>query len=365
MASKVTQDGYTIMRGLAMDFNTDKKTYSINDQYMFGPSIMVCPVTEYMYNRPPEKSIPVAADHFETKSGKQGLEAKYYKDTEYKLLGLEKIDKAIDINWYETGRPDYVTDSSLSIEWNGKIIPSETGKHQFHIKCYGPKKLFIDGKELKYTYQSVEVYTETIELVAGQEYDFRLETENTNPGAFHVELYWKTPKIFAKENIKEDREQTRNVYLPANTKWIDFWTGETIDGGQTISSDAPIDKIPLFVVAGSIIPMGPFVQYANEKPDAPYEIRIYPGADGKFTLYEDENDNYNYEKGMFAEVDFMWADTQKQLIISDRKGTFPGILQEREMKFVIVDSKNGGGIKNSDKLDKVVIYNGTEQVIQF
>jgi alpha-D-xyloside xylohydrolase len=137
-----------------------------------------------------------------------------------------------------------------------------------------------------------------------------------------VLLYWKTPSILAKEQTTETKEQTRKVYLPAGH------LNGTISGpvirsqaARTISSPAPIDKIPLLVKAGSIIPMGPFVQYAAEKPSAPIELRIYPGTDGSFTLYEDENDNYNYEKGIFSTiVTFSWNDAKRQLTIGKRQG---------------------------------------------
>jgi len=363
LASQVTNNGYTIMRGLPMDFENDKKTYSVDDQFMFGPALMVCPVTEYMLHRPPEPSVPVTADHFRTKDGKIGLNAKYYKDTEFKKLSFEKIDSSINIFWY-TGRPGYVTDSTLAIRWEGKLIPSETGKHQFHIKCFGPSKIFLDGKELPFVYSSVEAYTDFVDLKAGKEYDFAVEKTNSSSGAFRVLLYWKTPEIFAKEKIVEKRDQTRQVYLPSNNKWFDFWTGNVLNGGQSITSDAPIEKIPLFVKAGSIIPMGPFIQYATEKTD-PMEIRIYTGADGTFTIYEDENDNYNYEKGAYSNITLNWNDAKRQLTIGKRSGTFPGMPKGHVFNLVLVDKNKGTGIEITAAPDKTVQYFGEEQVIQF
>ncbi len=365
LAHQVTEDGYSIMRGLPMDFENDKTAYSIDDQFMFGPALMVCPVTEFMLHRPPEQSIPVTAEHFRTNDGKPGLRAWYYNDAHYKNLTLEKIDSTIDVYWYDHGRPDYVTDSTLSIRWEGKLIPAETGKHQFHIKCFGPKHIFIDGKELPFVYTSVEVYTDSVELTAGKEYKFVLETENLTSGALRVLLYWKTPSILAKEQTVETKEQTRKVYLPADHQWYDFWTGEILAGGQTIVSAAPIDKIPLLVKAGSIIPMGPFVQYAAEKPSAPIEVRIYPGADGSFTLYEDENDNYNYERGIFSTISFRWNDVKRQLTIGKRQGTYPGMPVERIFQIVIVKKNNGNGIEPSGTPDKTLPYQGSEQLIQF
>jgi alpha-D-xyloside xylohydrolase len=363
LAHKVTANGYTLMRGLPMDFPNDKNVYSIDDQFMFGPSFMACPVTEYMLHRPPEKSVPVAAKYFKTNDGKPGINAKYYKDVDFKKLSLEKIDTAIEIFWY-TGRPDYVTDSTLAIRWEGKLVPSQTGKHQFHIKCFGPSKIYLDGKLLPFVYSSVEAYTDFIELQAGKEYNFAVEKTNPLPGAFRVQLYWKTPDLFVKEKIVEKRQQTRKVYLPSNSKWFDFWTGEEVQGGQTITSDAPIDKIPLFVKAGSIVPMGPFVQYAAEKTD-PVEVRIYPGADVAFLYYEDENDNYNYEKGMFSTIPFKWDNTKRQLLIGKRQGSFPGMTSKHKFEIVIVSKNKGIGIDITSNPEKVVEYTGEEQVIQF
>ena len=93
-----------------------------------------------------------------------------------------------------------------------------------------------------------------------------------------MRLFWKTPSIFAKEKTKKNVDKNREVYIPKGNKWYDFWTGK-VEGGKKIKTDAPIEKIPLFIKAGSIIPMGPFIQYSTEKPADPIELRIYPGAD--------------------------------------------------------------------------------------
>jgi alpha-D-xyloside xylohydrolase len=209
------------------------------------------------------------------------------------------------------------------------------------------------------------VYTDFVELKAGKEYNFVLETQNYSAGALRVLLYWKTPEIFTKERITEQRDQTRKVYAPDGQRWYDFWTGEKLDGGQSIIAAAPIDKIPLLVKAGSIIPLGPFVQYATEKPADPLELRIYPGTDGSFTLYEDENDNYNYEKGSFATIIFYWNDAAKQFTISARQGSFSGMLENRTFHLIIVRKDTGTGIETTEKPDKIIFYNGNKQVVQF
>src|SRR5205085_7578362 len=130
--------------------------------------------------------------------------------------------------------------------------------------------------------------------------------------------------------------KTRSVYLPKGANWFDFWTGKQLQGGQKIDASAPIDIMPLYVKAGSIVPMGEQMEYATQKPASTIELRIYPGADASFTLYEDENDTYNYEKGKFATINFSWSDKNKTLSISDVKGSFPGMLNNRTFNIVLV-----------------------------
>jgi alpha-D-xyloside xylohydrolase len=364
LAWKVTSESYTMMRGLPMDFPTDKKTFSIGDQFMFGPALMPCPVTSYMYHRPPEPSVLVSGDCFRTSKGEKGLLARYYKDANYKNLGREQVDRDINVFWY-TGRPDYVSDSMFSIRWEGKLVPGESGPHQFHLKSFDAKRLILDGDTVRMVYTSTEQYSEMINLEIGKEYDFVLETENTSTGAARMQLFWKTPSVFEQEKTVEERQEIRNVYLPEGCRWYDFWTGKQYEGGQDISAAAPMDIIPLFVRAGSVIPLGPFLQYATEKPADPLEIRIYPGADGTFTLYEDENDNYNYEKGIFSTIEFRWNDAGKTLTIAASKGEYPGMLKERTIKIVLVTENRGSGIEITADPDSVVRYAGKEEVIRF
>jgi alpha-D-xyloside xylohydrolase len=110
--------------------------------------------------------------------------------------------------------------------------------------------------------------------------------------------------------------------------------------------------------------MGPFLQYSTEKPADPIELRIYPGADGSFTLYEDENDNYNYEKGDYATIEFTWDDGRRQLTIADRKGQFSGMLIERTVNVVLVTKDHGTGLEITDRSDKVVTYRGKELTVK-
>ena len=126
------------------------------------------------------------------------------------------------------------------------------------------------------------------------------------------------------------------TYLPAGAEWYDFQTNERLAGGQTVKKNCPLDTMPVYVRAGSIVPMGPAVHYATERPDAPYEIRIYPGADAKFTIYEDDNETYAYEQGQRATYDLVWDDATKTLRIGAREGSFPGLVERRELTVRLV-----------------------------
>jgi len=155
----------------------------------------------------------------------------------------------------------------------------------------------------------------------------------------------------------------QQIYLPKGMNWYDFWTGEKYSGGQAVSKETPIDIIPVYVKAGSILPIGPEAQYATEKEWDNLEIRIYPGADGEFTLYEDENDNYNYEKGIYSTITFSWEEEQKVLTINDRKGEFPGMLKERSFGIVMVAAGRGTGMDNVKKYHKVINYEGKKIMV--
>jgi len=152
--------------------------------------------------------------------------------------------------------------------------------------------------------------------------------------------------------------KTKKVYLPKGTEWFDFWTGEKFQGGQDIDKAVPVNIIPLFVKAGTILPLGPKVQYASEKKWDNLEVRIYPGADAEFTLYEDENDNYNYEKGIFSTIKMNWNDRTRTFTINDQTGSFPGMLKSRTFNIVLVNQQNGCGADLVTKFNKTVKYNG-------
>ena len=148
--------------------------------------------------------------------------------------------------------------------------------------------------------------------------------------------------------------KTATKYLPKGAIWYDFWTSKQYKGGQNVVLTTCFDQVPMFVKAGSILPLGPEMQYVGEKAWDNLELRLYPGADGAFTLYEDEGDNYNYEKGIYSTINFNWNDKTRTLTIGTRKGDYPGMLKNRQFTIVLPDGTT-----------KAIDYDGTESTIKF
>lgn len=170
----------------------------------------------------------------------------------------------------------------------------------------------------------------------------------------------KEEKVFEDFNTMGNRE----VYLPKGTNWFDFWTGEKLNGGQSVTKETPINIIPIYVKQGTILPWGPKVQYAEEKKWDKLEIRVYPGADGEFTLYEDENNNYNYEKGAYSTIKLEWNNQSKTLTIGKRKGNFNGMIKNRTFNIVFVDKENGTGVTSAIKFNKTITYTGNTRFVK-
>ena len=174
----------------------------------------------------------------------------------------------------------------------------------------------------------------------------------------------KTDEMSGWDRNNADNKQVANVdftqtkqtvkYLPKGSDWYDFYTGKLYKGGQKVTLTTTFDKSPMFIKAGGILPLAPEMQYVTEKDWSSLEIRVYPGKDGSFTLYEDEGDNYNYENGKYSEILFTWNDARKTLTISDRKGSFDGMLKQRTFDVVLPDG-------TSKKVD----YNGNRVEVRF
>jgi len=150
----------------------------------------------------------------------------------------------------------------------------------------------------------------------------------------------------------ENVQKARPVYLPARTGWYDFWTGQYYEGNQTIIAEAPIQKLPLFVRAGSILPLGPEVLFVDQPTDEPIELRIYFGQDAEIEMYFDEGDHYNYENGAFTTIRIVWEDALQRITLGERIGTYPGMKATMRFK-VMIFTKDG-----SREYSRILHYEG-------
>ena len=182
--------------------------------------------------------------------------------------------------------------------------------------------------------------------------DFRLDPATWDVG----DQFMFGPDLLVSPVLVQHATQ-RSLYLPAGTRWYDFWTGSYDQGGATIVAPAPIERIPLDVRAGSILPLGPAIEYAGQAND-PIELRIYPGADGDFTLYEDAGDSYAYERGVKATIPMHWNDATRTLEIGARQGSFPGMTPNHTFNVVIVAAGHGVGGDVTMQPDKTLYYTG-------
>lgn len=143
------------------------------------------------------------------------------------------------------------------------------------------------------------------------------------------------PMYYEAGNQEIHRDKTWKCYLPKGCKWYDYWTDTCYEGEQYVTVYAPIDRMPVFVKAGTILPLAEGLQYASQKPEKPLELVIYPGADAKLKLYEDEGNNYDFEKGAYAVTEFTWNDREQKLSVGERTGSYPG-MEEPEYTVKII-----------------------------
>jgi alpha-D-xyloside xylohydrolase len=191
--------------------------------------------------------------------------------------------------------------------------------------------------------------------------DFRSDTNIFNIG----DEYMFGP-AFLVNPVTTYQARQRPVYLPqTHGGWYDFWSGRFFEPGQTIDAPAPFDAIPIFVRAGSIVPFGPEIQYIDEKPADPLTIFIYTGADGDFTLYEDDGSTYKYEKGAFSQIPFHWNDANRTLTIGKYHDSFEGMLKERTFQFVLISKDNPIGFSFTPSVEHTVKYDRTELRVNF
>jgi alpha-D-xyloside xylohydrolase len=158
---------------------------------------------------------------------------------------------------------------------------------------------------------------------------------------------------------------SRSVYLPQGNGWYNLYDGKYTSGGQTITADAPYDRIPVYVKEGSIIPFGPAIQYTGEKPADPITLYVYTGKDANFTLYEDEGTNYNYEKGAFSTIQFTYNEAGKTLTIDNRQGSFTGMVNNRKFNVVWVNRNKAVPLHFEPNSNQQIDYEGKKVTVKF
>lgn len=368
---RVSSDGYTLMRGMAMDFPDDPKVRDLGDEFMFGPSFLVHPVTRPMYHvqAPPPETVPASALH--TPDGKPGIAVRYFEGTNFETPAGTAVDAKVDYTWPGpplAGPPPGLHGfDNFSGRWEGTLTAPESGEYEIGVEGDDGFRLFLDGSKVVEDWgPRPKLYRGAkIDLAAGQKVAVKIEYFQGGVDR-SLRLAWRTPTA-AKELARRDTglDTTMETYLPAGTGWYDFWTNQFHAGGQAVSTEAPLDRFPLFVRAGSIVPLGPQLQYATEKPHAPYQVRIYPGADAKFTIYEDDNETYAYEKGQRATYELTWNDATRTLSIGAREGAFPGMVERRILDVVLAVPGRNAGAPGVPAGAKTVTYAGEPLEVRF
>ncbi|MGK7393579.1 MAG: TIM-barrel domain-containing protein [Candidatus Cyclobacteriaceae bacterium M3_2C_046] len=279
-----------------------------------------------------------------------------------------------DIGGYTGGDPNDPDYQEVFVRWfqygsftpffraHGRRHPMETRSGENEIWSYGPKNQEILTRYVNLRYRllpyiytlSHRVSNEGYTMMRSLIFDFMADknTHKINDQFMFGDNILVCPVV-------EAGAEKRDVYLPKGVQWFDFWTGEKYDGGKIIEANAPLETIPLYIKAGSIIPMGDIMQYSTERFNDQIELRIYGDRDAVFNLYEDENDNYNYKNGKFSLIPIRYSADNNSIVIGPTKGEFEGMLRERVINIVKVKEKYGDGIEAADNFVNVP-YNGEQ-----
>ncbi len=357
-AHQISDNDYTLMRGLVMDFPKDQKVYDLDNVFLFGPSILVSPVTHWMYH--PEVGT-IAADDLYSPEGVQGqVKAEYFKGRNFETKVYEKTVDQIRFR-HALAPFEGMPVDSFSIRYTGQLRTKAAGRYEFVTSSDDGVRLWIDGQLVIDDWNSRAEILNTTEVVleADRLYDFKLEYYDDIYAAV-LDFGWRIPTP-----LKIDSTIFNvSTYLPHGADWYNFWTNEQHEGGQNVTMKCPLDRMPLYIRTGSILPMIPDIQYAEQEYEGAMEIRIYPGADATFTLYNDEGDNYNYENGKYSAIDLHWNDAERMLSIKKRKGSYKGMQETLNFNIVLAEEDNGKGMDLSVQPLKTVSYQGEEISIQ-
>ena len=203
------------------------------------------------------------------------------------------------------------------------------------------------------------VHLKDYTMMRGLIMDFNGDQQVTN-----IKDQWMFGPALMACPVAHYKARNRRVYFPKQTGWYDLYSGEHIEGGQSLIVDAPYERIPVYVREGSIIPFGPEIQYSDEKPAELINLYVYAGKDGQFMLYEDEGVNYNYEKGKYATIDITYDDSSKTITFGKRNGQFNGMLKQRRFNVVLITREQPKALNMENPEGKLVQYNGKAVSIQ-
>jgi alpha-D-xyloside xylohydrolase len=347
LAWRCTHEGYTMMRALPMDFPDQPALRKVDDTYMFGPALLVQPITRPMFHAelPPAATVPPA--QLRTPDGAPGLAVEYFEGMNFEKPAGRTVDALIEHNWPDPPLgslpPGLHSLEHFSARWQGELVALESGEHEVGVEGDDGFRLWLDDRLVVDDWNDGPPRFKSTRLPLSQGQTVRVRIDYyQNAHGRSLRLAWRTPsqqrELAARQRHLDASQAT---LLPATCDWYDFWTGERHAGGGTVTRSYRIDEFPLFVRAGAILPMGPIVEYVDQKPDGPYEVRIYPGADAHFTLYEDDGETYRYEVGEYATVALAWNDAHRTLRIGARHGRFPGLTRERTLHVKLMASQPG------------------------
>jgi alpha-D-xyloside xylohydrolase len=165
--------------------------------------------------------------------------------------------------------------------------------------------------------------------------------------------------------VTEYKARSRKVYLPAGSTWYDLYTGRSLGGGQTVTAAAPYERMPLFVRAGSIIPTGPAIQHTGENTGGAVTLNVYTGADGSFSLYEDDGTSRQYLHGQYSRIPLRWDEAAKTLTVGAREGNgYDGMPSKRAINIRWMKPGKPRALAFDAKPDASITYDGAAQTVR-
>lgn len=344
LAWRSTQDGYTMMRGLAMDFPDQPALRKVDDTYMFGPAFLVQPITRAMFHPEAPPALTVPATQLRTPDGQRGLVLEYFDGINFDRPASRTVDTVVAHHWPDPPLgsipPGLKSLSNFSARWTGEVTVTESGDYELGVEGDDGFRMWLDDKLVvdEWAVGGARFKGQVMTLREGQVLKVRVDFFQAAGGRV-LRLAWRTPAQRREQAEARHRiDQRQATLLPAGCDWFDFWTGQRHVGGHSVERDYTLEQFPLFVRAGSVVPLGPVVEHTGQNASAPWEVRIYPGADAGFTLYDDDGETYRYERGERTTTALRWDDARRTLHIGARQGRYPGMVARRELRVRLMAS---------------------------